>query len=178
MGYNIDELWNNIDEVIGLTLIAAYPFLKKGESEQCKTFLYSRCFQILGFDILLDKFLKPHVIEVNYRPSLEFHRPRERKMKVNMIADALKIVAPCSLVQHAINARKWGWSSAAWFQFISQNREMFVEIETLRNNVEKQTKFHLVWPTNNFEREKIWKNVIEKSLSIPLEPLPGFDNSK
>ena len=54
----------------------------------------SRCFEILGFDVLLDERLKPHLIEVNHSPSFGMDSPLDRRVKSGLIGDALRALAP------------------------------------------------------------------------------------
>lgn len=54
------------------------------------------CFELLGYDILIDSNLKPWLIEVNASPSLSATTSRDKQMKVNMINDILEIVCPTS----------------------------------------------------------------------------------
>jgi hypothetical protein len=102
-GVDTAALWRRIDEAIVLTLIACYAELERGERMLCpKTLSISRCFQVVGFDVLLDKNARPAVLEVNYRPSLEFDDERdERILKEAMLADAMRIAAPYDELQAA-----------------------------------------------------------------------------
>lgn len=64
-GYDIVKLWADIDDVIIKVLISAHSVLKHNY-RACFPHHYrgSACFEILGFDILLDRKLKPYVLEV------------------------------------------------------------------------------------------------------------------
>jgi len=64
-GYDIVKLWADIDDVIIKVLISAHSVLKHNY-RACFPHHYrgSACFEILGFDILVDKKLKPYVLEV------------------------------------------------------------------------------------------------------------------
>jgi hypothetical protein len=68
------------DQVIALTIISGYVFISKGVATKFGTNRsYSRCFQVLGFDVLLDQEANPYLLEVIDRPSLD---PSDVKMHV------------------------------------------------------------------------------------------------
>jgi tubulin polyglutamylase TTLL5 len=50
------------------------------------------CFDLFGFDILLDSNLKPWLLEVNLSPSLATDSPLDHRIKSNLVADALTLV--------------------------------------------------------------------------------------
>jgi tubulin polyglutamylase TTLL6/13 len=50
------------------------------------------CFQILGFDILLDKYYKPYLLEVNCSPSFATDSALDYKIKKNVIGDAFTLL--------------------------------------------------------------------------------------
>ena len=50
------------------------------------------CFQILGFDILLDSNLKPWLLEVNHAPSLATDSPFDLSLKSKMILDTMRLL--------------------------------------------------------------------------------------
>jgi tubulin polyglutamylase TTLL4 len=50
------------------------------------------CFEIYGFDILLDHKLKPWLLEVNISPSLSSSSPLDKKIKTMLICDSLNLV--------------------------------------------------------------------------------------
>ena len=52
----------------------------------------SRCFQILGFDILIDENLKPHLIEVNHLPSFGTEHEIDTLVKSRLIEQVMSIV--------------------------------------------------------------------------------------
>lgn len=51
------------------------------------------CFELLGFDILLDDAIKPYVLEVNYSPSLETGSKLDKAVKRKVIEDTLLLVS-------------------------------------------------------------------------------------
>lgn len=50
------------------------------------------CFELLGFDILLDSDLKPWLLEVNLAPSLACDSPIDLTIKSNLLNDTLNLV--------------------------------------------------------------------------------------
>lgn len=50
------------------------------------------CFEILGFDIMLDHKLNPYLLEINYTPSFTADTPLDRYIKKNLIADTLQLL--------------------------------------------------------------------------------------
>lgn len=51
----------------------------------------TNCFELFGLDILLDRELRPHLVEVNISPSLVGSSPLDRKIKGILIADILHV---------------------------------------------------------------------------------------
>ncbi|XP_067336002.1 tubulin polyglutamylase TTLL5 isoform X3 [Channa argus] len=60
----------------------------------CKMFVphKTNCFELYGFDVLIDSNLKPWLLEVNLSPSLACDSPLDLKIKASMIADMLSLV--------------------------------------------------------------------------------------
>ena len=57
----------------------------------------TNCFELLGFDILIDKNLDPWLLEVNLSPSLNCDSPLDQKIKGSLIADLFSLVGVVSL---------------------------------------------------------------------------------
>lgn len=49
------------------------------------------CFEVFGFDILIDSDLKPWVLEVNMSPSLATDAPLDFKIKTNLLTDVFNL---------------------------------------------------------------------------------------
>ncbi|KAM9466223.1 tubulin polyglutamylase TTLL5 isoform 2-T3 [Clarias gariepinus] len=60
----------------------------------CKMFVPHRnnCFELYGFDVLIDSNLKPWLLEVNLSPSLACDTPLDLKIKASMISDMFSLV--------------------------------------------------------------------------------------
>lgn len=52
----------------------------------------SMCFQILGFDVLIDSKHKPWLLEVNASPSFGTDSSLDYKIKKNVLGDALRML--------------------------------------------------------------------------------------
>lgn len=50
------------------------------------------CFEILGFDIILDNKLKPWLLEINHAPSFGIDTPLDYKIKKELIADTIQLL--------------------------------------------------------------------------------------
>lgn len=55
------------------------------------------CYQILGFDILVDNKLVPSLLEINQMPSFATGSPLDYELKRGIIVDTLKLL--CMTVQ-------------------------------------------------------------------------------
>jgi hypothetical protein len=51
------------------------------------------CFELFGFDILLDSNLNPWLMEVNLSPSLHIDSPLDIKIKGELIAECLDLTS-------------------------------------------------------------------------------------
>ena len=177
IGLSEEELWSRIDQVIVLSILSCHRFLEKGVSKNCKALPYPRCFQILGFDILLDTNLMPHVLEVNYRPSLDYYRPAERRMKVAMLRDAMLIACPLGKIQPCVMERQFAWEVDSWDSFVADNPELMKFIESERREAVENSNFAQVFPTPKPIQE-VYDMVLKKAKDLPLPFLPDFNLSK
>ena len=92
-GHDADACWERIGTMLNKTLIAIQPKLAHayrtcfsgGDSD-------NNCFEILGFDVLLDQHLKPWLIEVNHSPSFNTDSLLDEVCKNQLVADTLKLV--------------------------------------------------------------------------------------
>lgn len=50
------------------------------------------CFEVYGFDIIIDAKLKPWLLEVNVCPSLSSSSPLDKQIKTLLLCDTLHLV--------------------------------------------------------------------------------------
>ena len=100
----VDEMMHKIEQLIIRTLCTVQPSLKHylnipnkaqytcGEMTNNPGQVNSMCFEILGFDVLIDEKLKPWLIEINHAPSFATDTPLDFKMKKDVIADTIQLL--------------------------------------------------------------------------------------
>ncbi|XP_004529350.1 tubulin polyglutamylase TTLL13 isoform X1 [Ceratitis capitata] len=92
--YEVDEFWGKIDDIIIKTILSAWPMLKHNYHACFPSHdKIQACFEILGFDILVDSKMKPYVLEVNHSPSYHTHELVDRQVKKALIRDTLLMVS-------------------------------------------------------------------------------------
>jgi len=52
----------------------------------------SLCFQVIGFDVMIDQYLKCWLIEVNQSPSFLTDSPLDYQIKKNVLRDSLHML--------------------------------------------------------------------------------------
>lgn len=90
IGIDMDLLWSKIYDLIIKSIIAAEDKIQAGINKFCNH--KTNCFEVLGFDVLIDSELKPWLLEANLSPSLSSDSPLDFKIKSNLITDAFNIV--------------------------------------------------------------------------------------
>ncbi|XP_050834689.1 tubulin polyglutamylase TTLL13 isoform X2 [Serinus canaria] len=91
--YDTSKLWADIDDIVIKTLISAHPVLKH-HYQSCFSNRTTgcACFEILGFDILLDRRLKPWLLEVNHSPSFNTDSQLDHEVKDALLCDTFNLI--------------------------------------------------------------------------------------
>eukprot|EP00347_Sterkiella_histriomuscorum_P017972 403347271 len=91
--FDVDNLWTQIQDIIAKTMISVQPSLQHAyRSCQPEDLENSMCFEILGFDILIDEKLRPYVLEVNHCSSYGTDSPLDKKIKFDLMSDTFKLL--------------------------------------------------------------------------------------
>ncbi|KAL3805628.1 hypothetical protein HJC23_005872 [Cyclotella cryptica] len=95
-----NAMWSKIGDICVMTVLSILPTLQREYiniwTEQPDTsstddkLSRSQCFEILGFDIMVDTTLRPYLIEVNHLPSWGTDSPLDDSIKSRVITNALK----------------------------------------------------------------------------------------
>ena len=91
-----EQAWRKVDDIVVKTAVSAVPVM----SEAMKSYVLSaaegrpcsQCFQVFGFDVMLDAAGRPWLLEVNLDPALRTESPLDMKIKSNMLMDLLNLV--------------------------------------------------------------------------------------
>jgi len=90
IGVDTNGLFNKIKDVIIKTCISAeahiYNLFTKSTRHK------NLCFELYGFDILVDANLRPWLLEVNVQPSLSSSSPLDKRIKTTLISDVFNII--------------------------------------------------------------------------------------
>lgn len=89
---NIDDglIWSKIQDIIIKTVLSVEGVVFS--HVQMTVPYYNNCFELLGFDILIDDYLNPWLLEVNRSPSLNCDSPLDQKIKGELIADLFTLI--------------------------------------------------------------------------------------
>jgi tubulin polyglutamylase TTLL6/13 len=92
-GGNPNKVKKKIKKCIIKTFCAVHPYLSRIYKEaQPNDFANNKCFEILGFDILIDHKLKPWLLEVNHAPSFNVDSPFDHKVKSELLKDTFRLL--------------------------------------------------------------------------------------
>jgi tubulin polyglutamylase TTLL4 len=90
VGIDYRVVMHRIKDVLIKTLISVEPHIYNTTTRCTKH--RNVCFELFGFDILLDSKLKAWLLEVNISPSLSSSSPLDKKIKTVLLCDTLNLV--------------------------------------------------------------------------------------
>ena len=89
MGVSYDEVFKQIKLLCVKTLMAVEPSI----TTSMRSAKYrNQCFEVYGFDVMVDAKLRPWLLEVNVAPSLSSSSPYDKQVKTMLLCDTLHLV--------------------------------------------------------------------------------------
>ena len=86
------RVWDDVDRLVVLTLAAAAPRMRCTDDVLLDAAQAACCFQLFGFDVMLDANARPWLLEVNGDPGLRTESPIFLAINAPMVADLLNVV--------------------------------------------------------------------------------------
>lgn len=90
VGCDVKLMWERIMDLIVKTLLSVEPIIAKSTHEVAPH--PDNCFELYGFDVLVDEDLKPWLLEVNLSPSMQADSPLDKQIKSSLLSDAFNLV--------------------------------------------------------------------------------------
>lgn len=90
IGIPAKDVFARINEVIIKACISIEPHIVNSMNRGTR--FKTACFELYGFDILLDSSLKPWLLEVNVCPSLSSSSPMDKRIKTTLMCDMLTLI--------------------------------------------------------------------------------------
>lgn len=116
--YSSEFVWTQICDIVIKTLLCIQPKL----SSSYKSFFGEndatwgpKCFEVLGFDIMLDASGKAWLFEVNHAPSFAGDSPLDREIKSALISSTLTLLDVTNEKKRAfLKGNRLEWSKRLW----------------------------------------------------------------
>ena len=89
MGHDDVLLFKKMEDMILKTIISCEHVINNATEMFCPSKI--NCFELFGFDVLIDDKLEPWLLEVNLTPALSCDSPLDQKIKANVVADLLSL---------------------------------------------------------------------------------------
>ena len=89
MGINYNETFAKVKDICIKTVLAAEgPILQQVGGNKNK----NCCFEVYGFDVIIDAKLRPWILEVNVSPSLSSSSLLDKQIKTMLLSDTLYLI--------------------------------------------------------------------------------------
>lgn len=93
-GHSASELWRQVGIIIVKTILAAQPSIARVYDSCFPTGFNDGycCFEVLGFDVLIDSKMRPWLMEVNHTPSFATETPLDMEIKSKLLTEVWSII--------------------------------------------------------------------------------------
>ena len=90
VGIDMNLLWSRIYDLIIKTLLCSENYVQASMKKNgCHR---TNCFELLGFDVLIDSDLKPWLLEVNISSSMATDAPLDLSIKSTLVTDTFNLI--------------------------------------------------------------------------------------
>ena len=161
-GGDVDKVKERIYQIIRLTLISIQPHLNLTyHTTVASNDGRSRCFEILGFDVLIDSSLRPWLIEVNTMPSLTTGSPFDEMLKKNAVLGAMKVInlKPSFKTKCIKQMKSYLYSKASV-------KPTCVYDPVEETEIAKTTHWQLIYPIEENEKNKELIEIAERAFNV------------
>lgn len=90
IGVDAELMWTRIMDAIVKSLLSVEPVI--GARTKATANYSHNCFELYGFDVLVDQDLKPWLLEVNLSPSMQADSPLDWQIKSSLLSDSFNLV--------------------------------------------------------------------------------------
>ena len=85
MGISYGMVMDRVRDVVIKAVISVEPIIGAGRNRRM-------CFELYGFDVLIDSDLRPWLLEVNVLPSFSASAPLDKRIKTSLLADVFNTI--------------------------------------------------------------------------------------
>eukprot|EP01022_Parablepharisma_sp_SALTPOND_P033621 TRINITY_DN89175_c0_g1_i1.p4 TRINITY_DN89175_c0_g1~~TRINITY_DN89175_c0_g1_i1.p4 ORF type:complete len:223 (+),score=30.54 TRINITY_DN89175_c0_g1_i1:1614-2282(+) len=90
LNISFDSIFSGIKDIVIKSLITIQPHVCNKLAKS--GYLQNQCFDLFGFDILVDDMLKPWLLEVNMSPSLSCASRLDKQIKTALLCDVFHLI--------------------------------------------------------------------------------------
>jgi len=87
---NWDDIWTKIKDLVIKSVISVEPILANNLNRASRN--RHLCYEVYGFDVIIDHSMKPWLLEVNVLPSLSSSSHLDKKIKTALMTDVFSTI--------------------------------------------------------------------------------------
>ena len=179
-GVNIQQLQKSIDKIIVFTILSSISFLSHTVRSSFKANDdKSRCFEIMGFDILRDNKNKPWLLEVNHSPSFTCDSVFDKQLKDSVLTGTMKLINinPNFKKIYQLNQKNQTFDRISGKISIDKNNSLFDPI--IESNIALEVGWRQLFPNNpDKELNDLFNDIYLYCLNMPLNGSEDTTTSK
>ena len=139
-GCDVRALRREIEALVVKTILPIQPHLAHtyhcavsakgagGADDECEP--ASRCFEVLGFDVMLDERYKPWLIEVNHSPSFTADSDLDLRVKSKLLSDVIGSLRPDPSARKRFLGRERGKTQSRLYAHTASSTPEFASYST------------------------------------------------